>query len=68
MAETDLRSIIEKCRVEAQVDRKIEFLHQINDCLPSAIRVRMPSFLTDDFVNSALDSIEERLSERQDCL
>lgn len=61
IAELDLQSAIELCRSEPELDRQVEFLHNINDCLPASMKVTMPSLLTNDFVERALDLMEERI-------
>ena len=60
-----LASLIEKCRYEVNdVDKQIELLQQINLSLPRSIRIKLPSLITNDYVDKALDRIEERLLRR----
>lgn len=60
-----ISSLIRKCRYENNnhndVDGRIELLQQINSSLPKSIRIKMPSLITDDYVDKALDIIEERI-------
>jgi len=53
--------LLQKCRYEDDLDNQVATLLQINSFLPSAMRLNLPSFFTDDYVRSALDMIEEKL-------
>jgi hypothetical protein len=55
-----LRTLIETCRYEPDVDRQIEILREVNAKLPKSKRLRIPSLFTDDYIRKALDIIEER--------
>ena len=61
-SESELRTIIEACRAESELDRQVEFLQKLNKSLPSGIQIMIPSLLTDDFVARALERIEERIT------
>jgi hypothetical protein len=50
--------LIEQCRTEHNINKKIEILYYINSRLPKSRQLNMPSLLTDDYVNSALNNIE----------
>jgi hypothetical protein len=52
-----LRSI-QKCSQEQNIDRKIQILRFINSLLPNEIQLRIPSLITDDYVESALYKLE----------
>ncbi len=56
-------SLIRKCRYEEHdcIDRQIELLNQINSALPKRLRINLPSLITNDYVDKALDIIEERI-------
>jgi hypothetical protein len=49
---------IEKCNREQNIDRKIQLLKFINSVLPNEIQLRIPSLITDDYVESALYNLE----------
>ena len=57
----ELEEIIRKCRYSSDVDDKVTLLHRINSMLPKLSRLDFPSLLTKDYVNRALDIIEERI-------
>jgi tRNA isopentenyl-2-thiomethyl-A-37 hydroxylase MiaE len=52
-----LRSI-QQCSQEQNIDRKIQILRFINSVLPNEIQLRIPSLITDDYVESALYNLE----------
>lgn len=57
-----LSSLIQQCRYEIDdVDKQFELLQKINSLLPNTIRLRMPSLITDDYIRTALDTIDEYL-------
>jgi hypothetical protein len=60
-----LSSLIQQCRYEIDVDKQFEILQRINALLPKSIRLRMPSLITDDYIHTALDKIEEYLLDKK---
>jgi hypothetical protein len=60
-----LSSLIQQCRYEMDVDKQFELLQKINALLPKAIKLRMPSLITDDYIRSALDIIDEYLFDKK---
>jgi hypothetical protein len=57
-----LSSLIQQCRYDIDdVDKQFELLQKINSLLPKTIRLRMPSLITDDYIRTALDTIDEYL-------
>jgi hypothetical protein len=53
--------LIEDCKSEINIDRKIEILYTINSMLPKSQRLKIPSLITNDYVYQALYRIEEML-------
>ena len=53
--------LIDECKNERDVDTRTEILHQINAMLPQALQIRIPSLITNDYINTALYRIEESL-------
>jgi hypothetical protein len=47
------------------VDKQFELLQKINSLLPKTIRLRMPSLITDDYIRTALDTIDEYLLDKK---
>ncbi len=60
-----LPSLIRQCRYEIDVDKQFEMLQRINALLPKSIRLRMPTLITDDYIHTALDKIEEYLLSKK---
>ena len=56
-----LSLLIQQCRYEIDVDKQYELLQKINLLLPKTIRLSMPSLITDDYIRTALDRIDEYL-------
>jgi hypothetical protein len=57
-----LSSLIQQCRYEIDdVDKQFELLQKINSLLPKTSRLRTPSLITDDYIRTALDRIDEYL-------
>ena len=63
-----LSSLIQQCRYEIDVDKQFELLQKINSLLPKTIRLRMPSLITDDYIRTALDIIDEYLFDKKHTL
>ncbi len=54
----DVIDLINKCRDESEVDRRVEILHEINLELPQSKQIRIPSLVTNDYISRALDIVE----------
>lgn len=50
------------------VDKQFEILKKINSLLPKSIKLRMPSLITDDYIRTALDRIDEYLLDKKHTL
>lgn len=57
----DITNLIETCRDETDLDRKLKILLIINAMLPPTKKLHIPSFLTDDYVPRALHEIQRAL-------
>lgn len=47
------------------VDKQFEILQKINSLLPKSIKLRIPSLITDDYIRTALDRIDEYLMDKK---
>jgi hypothetical protein len=54
-----ISKLIESCRDEQDIDKKIETLYRINSMLPKSQKLKIPSLLTDDYVETSLYNIEQ---------
>ena len=48
-------------RAERNTEKRLRMLQKLNDSLPESIKLHMPSLITNAYVRSALDMIEERV-------
>ena len=53
--------LIEECRNEPDIDRRIEILFAINSMLPPSQQLKIPSLITNDYINVVLYRIQETL-------
>jgi hypothetical protein len=56
-----LAVLVQRCRDEDDIDKRIELLYRINSSLPTPQKLKLPSLLTHDYIGVALDRIEERI-------
>lgn len=52
---------VSSIRAERNTEKRLRMLQKLNDSLPENIRLHMPSLITNAYVRSALDMIEERV-------
>ena len=50
----NVSALIEECKNESDIDRKTEILYSINSMLPKSQQLKIPSLITNDYVNLAL--------------
>ncbi len=60
-----LSTLIQQCRYEMDVDKQFTLLQKINSLLPKTSRLSMPSLITDDYIRTALDKIDEYLLDKK---
>lgn len=53
----EVRRMIMLCRKENDVDRKIEIYNRIMKTLGYPHEMRLPSYVTDEYIDSTLDNI-----------
>jgi hypothetical protein len=53
--------LIEECRNEPDIDKRIEILFAINSILPQSQQLKIPSLITNDYINVVLYRIQETL-------
>ena len=56
-----IAGLLEKCKSEPDLDRRIEMLRMINAMLPQSQQLKIPSLITNDYVYQALYRIEEMM-------
>jgi hypothetical protein len=60
-----LSALIQQCRYELDVDKQFALLQRINSLLPKTSRLRMPSLITDEYIRTALDIIDEYIFDKK---
>ena len=60
-----LSALIHQCRYELDVDKQFALLQKINSLLPKTNRLSIPSLITDDYIRTALDIIDEYLLDKK---
>ena len=60
-----LSTLIQQCRYEMDVDKQFALLQKINSLLPKTSRLSMPSLITDDYIRTALDTIDEYIVDKK---
>jgi hypothetical protein len=48
-------------RAERNPEKRLKMLEELNESLPESIKIQMPSLITNAYVRTALDRIEERI-------
>ena len=60
-----LSALIQQCRYEMDVDKQFALLQKINSLLPKTNRLSIPSLITDDYIRTALDIIDEYILDKK---
>lgn len=59
----DLISLIKRCKETAEdMNRRIDILQSINRLLPIGYEIKLPSFITNDYIDRVLLVLEEKIS------
>lgn len=56
-----LIEIIRKCLEIRDIDKRLELVHYLNKLLPLEYKFRLPPFVTNDWINKRLYSLEEKI-------
>lgn len=48
----EITELVQKCRNERDIDRQLKILLVVNAMLPPTKKLHVPSYLTDDYINS----------------
>ena len=59
--ESIISRLIEECNNEVDIDKKIELLYKINSILPKLSQENLPSLITDDYIDTALYRIYQKI-------
>ncbi len=53
--------LIQSCIDSEDINKRVEMLEHINRLLPKENMIKLPSFITNDYIDKALYLLEERL-------
>jgi hypothetical protein len=56
-----IAKLVEDCYDEVDIDKKVQILYKINSLLPKTCCIDIPSLITDDYIDTALYIIEEKI-------
>ena len=56
--------LVQNCYELSDVDKRVEILQRINHLLPVENKIKLPTFITNDYIDRTLDLLEERLNSR----
>jgi hypothetical protein len=56
-----VRRLHVQCRDEEDIDRQVSILFRANAMLPESMQLRIPSLITDDYIQKALFEIEKQI-------
>jgi hypothetical protein len=54
-----IQQLIEACNNEDNIDKRIEILYHINSILTKQYQLKIPSLITNAYINTALYRVEE---------
>ena len=54
--------LIQTCIDTSDIDKRVEILQRINCLLPVERKIKLPAFITNDYIDRTLDLLEERLN------
>jgi hypothetical protein len=64
---TELQQLVNDCYEQKDMNMKIETLYKINSMLPKSLQLKkIPSLLTDDYIDNLLYRIEQNLLLQSD--
>jgi hypothetical protein len=55
-------NLIRKCREIENMDERIDLLQTINRLLPTEYEIKISSFITNDYVDKVLNTLEEKIT------
>ena len=59
---TPLLELVHSCLEISDIDKRVQILQRINRLLPVESMIKLPAFITNDYIDRTLDLLEERLN------
>jgi hypothetical protein len=56
--------LVQSCVETFDINKRVEILQRINRLLPAESMIKLPAFVTNDYIDKTLDLLEERLNSR----
>jgi hypothetical protein len=56
--------LVNICLETSDIDKRVEILQRINRLLPVECMIKLPAFITNDYIDKTLDLLEESLNLR----
>ena len=56
-----ISKLIEECNNELDIDKKIQLFYKIHSMLPEQYQPNVPSLITDDYIDTTLYRVHQRL-------
>jgi hypothetical protein len=56
-----IAELISDCYKEEDTDKRVQILYKINSILPETQRIKIPSLIANDYIDTALYKIEENI-------
>jgi hypothetical protein len=56
--------LVQSCLDTSDINKRVEILQRINRLLPVESMIKLPAFITNDYIDRTLDLLEERLNAR----
>ena len=56
-----ISKLFEECNNESDIDKKSQLFYRINSILPSSYQVSIPSLITDDYIDTTLYRIHQKM-------
>ena len=57
-----LLELLQTCIETSEIDKRVEILQRINHLLPVDCIIKLPAFITNDYIDRTLGLLEERLN------
>ena len=58
--------LVQSCIESSDIDKRVRILQRINCLLPVESKIKLPAFITNDYIDRTLELLEERLSSNAD--
>jgi hypothetical protein len=56
-----IAKLVEDCYEEEDIDKKVQILYKLNSLIPKSCCINIPSLITNDYIDTALYRIEEKV-------